>query len=335
MAFAEGNNNVIDKEDIFSKVTELDLLHYYFDVDELPCVIHSPLRRDNHPSFGFYIYSNNRVGYRDLSKGDRGSLMDLLMEYWGLSFSDTLYKIYKDLDNMPTNKVVVNSSGMMFGHNDRTRQHNINLGVQLRKMEKHDYEYWNNYGITKEFLIKCKVFAINRIFIHTPKHDFNFLADKYAYTYVEKKEGKFTYKIYQPYSKTNKWLNNHDSSVWDLWEELPDKGDKLIITSSRKDAMCIWCNTGIPCTSLQAESYLPKKHVVQQLKDRFKEVYVLYDNDFQAEENHGRILGKNIANTFGLKQIEIPTEYKSKDASDLYLNLKGKNFRSIITKLLY
>ena len=335
MAFSNGKKNVIDKEEVFNKVNELDLLQYYLNITELLCVIHSPLREDKNPSFGLYIYSNNRVGYRDLSKGDRGSLIDLLQQLWGLNFSDTLDRIYNDLDNIVPNSVEIHNKGMKFGHSDRSRPSNIKLGVQLRKMQEHDYEYWSNYGITKEFLKKCKIFAIKRVFIYTPKAEFNFIADKYAYVYVENKDDNISYKIYQPFSKTNKWLNNHDSSVWDLWEILPDTGENLIITSSRKDAMCIWCNTDIPCTSLQAESYFPKEQVVQELKDRFKNVYVLYDNDFNAEENHGRLLGRKIADTFDLKQIEIPTKYKSKDASDLYLNLKGNNFRSIITNLLY
>ena len=119
-------------------------------------------------------------------------------------------------------------------------------------------------------------------------------------------------------------MNKHDGSVWDLWTKLPDKGDNLIITSSRKDALCIWANTGIPSLSLQAESYLPKQHVVQQLKDRFKNVYVLYDNDFDSSENHGRELGNLMAKEFDLIQIEIPDEYKSKDTSDLYKKLWKK-----------
>ena len=68
MAFSNGKKNVIDKEELFNKVNELDLLQYYLNITELPCVIHSPLREDKNPSFGLYIYSNNRVGYRDLSK---------------------------------------------------------------------------------------------------------------------------------------------------------------------------------------------------------------------------------------------------------------------------
>ncbi|MBQ1960440.1 MAG: hypothetical protein II349_02840, partial [Akkermansia sp.] len=56
--------------------------------------------------------------------------------------------------------------------------------------------------------------------------------------------------------------------------------------------LCIWSNTSIPAISLQGEGYIPKEHVVQQLKDRFEIVYVLYDNDFNSDINNGRIFGE-------------------------------------------
>ena len=84
---------------------------------------------------------------------------------------------------------------------------------------------------------------------------------------------------------------------------------------------------------LQAESYIPKKHVVQQLKDRFKKIFVLYDNDFNKEENYGRELGKEIAQEFDLIQIEIPDKYKSKDPSDLFKNCNKKTLIEVIDNL--
>ena len=137
--------------------------------------------------------------------------------------------------------------------------------------------------------------------------------EKYAYAYIEFKDGVPTYKIYQPFSENYKWLNNHDRSVWDLWSKLPETGENIIITSSRKDALTIWANTGIPSTSGQAESVTFKGNVMDQIKSRFKNVFVLYDNDFDKPENYGRIYGKELAIKHNLIQIEIPEYYESKD----------------------
>ena len=145
-------------------------------------------------------------------------------------------------------------------------------------------------------------------------------ADKYAYAYIERKDGIVSIKIYQPFSDTMKWISKHDSSVWDLWTKLPESGERLIITSSRKDALCLWAN------------------VVNQLKQRFKNIYVLYDNDFKAvekgEENHGRVFGKHLSDMFGLIQIEIPEFYRSKDPSDLFRDWGKEVFRTVMQSLI-
>ena len=99
--------------------------------------------------------------------------------------------------------------------------------------------------------------------------------------------------------------------------------------------MCIWENTRIPACGLQAESYLPKEHVVEELKNRFKRIYVLYDNDFTQEVNRGHEYGKLFAETFGLTQIELPIRLGSKDSSDLCKSRGREVLRETIFKLIY
>ena len=71
----------------------------------------------------------------------------------------------------------------------------------------------------------------------------------------------------------------------------------------------------------------------EKLKNRFKRVFVLYDNDFQSEENHGRIYGETLAEKFGLLRIEIPEQWKSKDPSDLVKNHGREVLREVIYSL--
>ena len=46
MAFGVPKNSV-SLEDIMNRVTEIDILSFYFNIKEIPCVIHSPFREDN------------------------------------------------------------------------------------------------------------------------------------------------------------------------------------------------------------------------------------------------------------------------------------------------
>jgi len=316
-------NPTVNLQYILSQVAEIDILNYYIGVDGLPTVINSPLREDSRPSFGLILLDNQAVRYHDFSTGDKGGLFNLLQALWGVTFSEVILRIYEDLPNI-INKTSGISKGSYFVHNRSiSYQDGTKLKVAIRKWKDYDIKYWNSYGISLPWLEFGKIFPISHIFIEKGKEQFAVSAEKHAYVYVEKKDKQFSIKIYQPFSDFFKWRSQHDSSVWDLWRQLPAKGEKLIITSSRKDALTIWENTLIPACSLQAESTYPKVQVINQLKRRFKKIYILYDNDFNKKENWGRIFGRKLASEFGLIQIEIPERLQSKDSSDLFKN-QGK-----------
>jgi hypothetical protein len=213
-------------------------------------------------------------------------------------------------------------------------RNNTTLQVKVRPWRKYDLEYWESYGISLPWLKFGQVYPISFIIINKNGTKSVVPAEKYAYAYLESKDGIITFKIYQPFSKDYKWINKHDSSVWDLWIQLPKEGENLIITSSRKDALCIWENTGIPTCSLQGEGYIPKKKVIDILKKRFKNVFILYDNDFASDKNHGEIFGSHLANEFGLTQLKLPLAYASKDTSDLCKNHGRKIVNKVILNLI-
>ena len=310
-----GNIPSVSLNDILDIITEDDILYHYFGISKLPCLINSPLRKDEKPSFSIFKSNNLRIRFKDFASGDEGGIIDMLMLYWNVTFKVCLSRIYKDLPSMGI-------SGLRSKVHYRKSSYNGHsiITCTVRNWRKHDLEYWGSYGISLKWLKFGEVYPISSIIINKNNNQFTIPAEKYAYVYVERKDNIISLKIYQPLSTSHKWSNSNNSSVWNLWRQLPANGDKLIITSSRKDALCLWENTGIPATSLQGEGYLPKSHVVKQLTDRFENIYVLYDNDFNCDTNHGREFGKKLADTYGFKQIEIPLEYKSKDPSDLYHN---------------
>lgn len=317
---ASGSSTVESLSDILARVTEVELLYYYLGISKLPTLVNSPLRPDTKPSFGFTSPDGLKVFYRDFATGESGGLFNLFMELWKLPFKEVLIKVAQDLPNIIGATKSVHS--LEYDKIRKSYSHHSDsvLKFKVREWRDFDLEYWETYGISKSWLIFGNIHPISHIFVYKDGTEHIFPADKYAYVYIESKDGIPTFKIYQPFSEICKWRSQHDHSVWDLWAQLPTTGDTLIITSSRKDALCVWENTLIPSCSLQAESYLPKEHVVETLKKRFANVYILYDNDFDKIKNYGRIYGQKIAEAFGLKQIEIPEKWYSKDPSDLVKN---------------
>lgn len=314
-----GSSKVSDSGVILDVVSEFDLLRHYFSINTLPCSIPAPYRDDHKPSVSL-TFRSNRIRFKDFGgTGDSGDLFDLLGKVWGTGYQETLDRVYKELPLITKqNKVEFRE----IEHTETPLQPSepSDLQCRVREWRKYDFEYWESYGIVRDALEYFNVHPVSTIIITKNGTTYKIPADKYAYVYVEFKDGIATLKLYQPFNDVFKWMSKHSASVWDLWAQLPETGDSVVITSSRKDAMCIWCNTLVPATSLQGEGYMPKNCVVEQLKKRFKNVYVLFDNDFDKEMNYGRMYGKKFSETYGIKQVEIPTLYKSKDPSDLYKN---------------
>ena len=328
MAFRRCNRSV-GLDVLLGKTSEFDIMRFYLNIDVLPALINSPLRQDRNASVSIFSPDGVKVFYKDFGTGEHGSIFDLLGRMWNRTFSETITKIWDDIDKVKHNRINLNRTRRGVIHKS-----NSILEVRTRQWFDYDMEYWNSYGISREWLEFGDVYPISHILITRDNITKVIPDEKLAYVYVERKDGKVSLKVYQPKSQRLKWLSKHDSSVWDLWSRLPDRGDTLFITSSRKDALCLWENTGIPSVSLQGEGYVPKEKVINQLKQRFGRVIIFFDNDYDKDENHGHIYASRLSGMFDLDMVEIPSEYKSKDPSDLFKNHGAKTFRRVIKELV-
>ena len=328
MAFRRCNRSV-GLDVLLGKTSEFDIMRFYLNIDVLPALINSPLRQDRNASVSIFSPDGVKVFYKDFGTGEHGSIFDLLGRMWNRTFSETITKIWDDIDKVKHNRINLNRTRRGVIHKS-----NSILEVRTRQWFDYDMEYWNSYGISREWLEFGDVYPISHILITRDNITKVIPAEKLAYVYVERKDGKVSLKVYQPKSQRLKWLSKHDSSVWDLWSRLPDRGDTLFITSSRKDSLCLWENTGIPSVSLQGEGYVPKEKVINQLKQRFGRVIIFFDNDYDKDENHGHIYASRLSGMFDLDMVEIPSEYKSKDPSDLFKNHGAKTFRRVIKELV-
>lgn len=319
-------------QNILGNIKDIDLLYKYFNIKDVPICIPSPLRVDKKPSFVFYSKDGFKIKWKDLAKGDCGGIIDLLMLVYQSSFNEIILKIQKDFDNVkPLKDYKIELSNEQLEHNISIKTNN--LQVKIREWKAWDLEYWKSQGIDK--LLKISdIYPISHFFVNKDGKRYNITADKYAYCYVEFYNNKTYLKVYQPFNKDHKWINRMGGDIWNLYNKLPQYGNNLIITSSRKDSLTIWENTGIYSISPQAESIIPKKEFILSLKQRFKNIYVLYDNDYNAESNWGRELGKKICEMFDLIQIEIPDYLQSKDSANLYENKGKKVFKSVILNLI-
>lgn len=308
-------------------MSDREIIKRYLSIDSYPCSLSSPIRDDDRrPSFSMQE-RDGVIVWKDFGTGESGTAVGLMARLWNVDYSDALLKIKMDTESaIPRASLIRRYKGKIH------LTSNSSIRVRIREWKPWDEEFWNSFGISRKFASWCNVYPISHAFFtritEDEKHTVTVPMDKYAYAYFEWKDGKQSVKLYQPYSQTMKWLSKHDASVWDLWKQAfmwadRKSNDAVIITSSRKDAMCLWENLNVPAMSLQGEGYLPKPQVMKQVLEKFKNVYLWYDNDFSHEnDNPGQDNARKLILLYPeLKNICIPSELQCKDPSDLVKNL--------------
>ena len=315
------------KKMITDRMRESDVLGYYLGISEIPCLIVSPFRNDTKPSLNFYIPNNGNglINYIDFGSGERGSMISFFMKLWNLDYNDTVDKIVREV-------VVgthINEKGNRVNHKVTVHTGGVELKCKAREWRDYDIEYWSTYGISIEWLKWAEVYPISHKFIVKDDNEMVFRADKYAYVFVERKEGRITMKFYQPFNTSGyKWQNSHDKSVLGLWSKLPETGKAVCICSSVKDALCLMSNLYIPCICLQGEGYPMSNTAVKELKRRFTDVYLCLDND-----DAGRIDSIKLSEEHNFINVIIPQFKEGKDISD-YMKAYGReSFKTFFKKL--
>ena len=325
---SHGRENSITLAEIESKISEGELLQYYLGIKEVPCVIKSPLREDKRASFGIYSLDGIHIYYTDFSTKDTGSTYQLLSKMWGSTFSQTLEKIYHEL--VKHDKTInVNAIQKPKINVYSSLEDNTNLEVKIRDWKDYDIDYWKSYGVPLEWLEWAEVYPISFKIVIKNDRRYVFPAEKYAYAFVEHKENNVTLKIYQPFSTTHKWANKHDRSVVSLWTKIPQTGDKVVICSSLKDALCLSANTKIPALAIQGEGYGMSDTAIAELRKRFSKQYIILDND-----KAGLSDAVKLAERTGFTNLVIPSFEGGKDLSD-YFKLFGKSHFVELIKNLF
>jgi hypothetical protein len=357
------NGYAITKESVEKALTkvggELAIYSFYIKDDITQKAIISPLRNDDTiPSFSiFYGSRANKYMYKDHATGDSGDWLKFVQTLFSyLKYDEVLEQVVRDLNLVDLKKYLTNPINISQEEENKMNEKLIEkarkkldatldntLLIRIKKrsqLTKTDIDYWQSrYYITKEWLDYYRIYSASHVFINNGVSNFaiDIPENNPAYGYQETKDGKLTYKIYRPLhpNPRYKWMNNANKSVWQGWIQLPEKGDMVIIASSLKDAVSIRALSGIPATALSAESTMPKKSVVEILKDRFNKVYLFYDNDWEKKKNWGQLFASKLQQQFPwMINIKLKKKDVYKDFSDyIHHNRKEKAYQKLTTLL--
>jgi 5S rRNA maturation endonuclease (ribonuclease M5) len=304
MITSRPSNDILHTDVILNKISEYDIFKYYCpNFMELNRKFCSDLRKDNKPSVSVVNYNGNLL-YKDFGHPNHTfNCFGYVQKKFNLNFTNSLIRISNDfgLGLASSNGIVQSKTPILYNKVIENKKVTI-IKKKRRKWKMKDAKFWTKYGINREILSIFAVEPIDYYWINENRFSCKTI------TYTFRFDNKF--KIYAPYEQDLKWFSNTSKEIIQGYDQLPEKGRRLFITSSLKDIMCLYAMElcGI---AFQSEMQMPSRSQMQMLQTRFDRIIIFYDND-----TPGQTMANKICQTYQLENVFIPSNWNAKDISD-------------------
>lgn len=318
------NTKKYDAEDLLSRISDEQIFNHFGNLNIKPNVAYNCcFHEDRTPSMYFKRLSDGKLHYTCFGCGAKGDAINFVQELYKITFKESI-KLIVDTIEGNENGYIKPTKPTEF----KVEPRETVIIPYFRNYIEVDRDYWTQFYITLKTLKKYEVFPCSKVFI-LGKNDLeiNHIPNNPIYAY---KMDKDKYKIYRPYmtSKKGKFFSNVDNTYIQGMTQLPEKGDKLFITSSLKDVMVL-SELGYDAIAPQSENAELSEKLIDFLYASFKEIYLLYDSD-----EAGYKFGNKLAEQFGFKPLYIPESYETKDISDFIKKYGPEKARELILNLL-
>lgn len=314
----------MSKDSILSKVSEYQIFkEFCVNFEDPEKRFKSDLREDKNPTVSIALI-NGRLRYKDFGYPDHSFDCFSYVGYkYNLNFRETLHHI-DSVFGLGLSTGIRTERSIPKMETPKIREKvKSNIKVRIRPWNVDDAVYWKQFNISKKLLSIFDVQPITHYWINEQRFSCNSISYRYRFD--------CGYKIYRPLERDFKWSSNVGMECLQGYRQLPEHGKTLVLTSSLKDIMCL-AVLEYPSIALQSEMLMPSEGTIQEMQERFEEVIVLYDNDFEKPSNPGQTMAKKICSTYGLDNIVIPSHYCSKDISDLIKDHGLETAKDVITR---
>jgi hypothetical protein len=300
----------ITKEFLLSKNSEETYMAYYLGVPVKKGLFRSPLRSDNHNTCSFFRGRSGNLYFKDFATGQCLTFEGVVMEKYHCTYPNALKIIAKDFGYIQSSEVKkqeIKIQPKFEGEKETFIQ------VEIKDFSESELKWWNSFGVTKQTLDKYKVYSIKTVFLNG-----NIYAQStqhspiYGY-YFGKKENIEQWRIYMPKRKEFRFIGNVSTKTIQGYKQLPDNGKLLVITKSMKDTMLL-SSLGIPAVAPNSETQFVSEKLLDEFRERFKNIVLLYDSDLTGV----RFMNKIRKQYRDLIVCMIPRKYEAKDISDFY-----------------
>lgn len=332
----------LNVSNILHKVGEIDIFKMYCSpFKEVGRKFSSELRDDPNPS-AIISEFNGKLWYKDFGETEKAAdCFSYIMRKYSITFIEALGMINSDFklglqEYVKYNKLPYNKEKIKTQFTNLEKCVGLTQGKQVkiitpiyRNWLNSDVKYWkNNYYIDiarlKRFGVRpIKAFLLNDKYIKTDPTTYIFQ--------VTSEDGVVYYKIYSPLNKFNKWLSNCTKNQYLGFDYLPWIGDIVVITKSLKDIMVLSL-FDIPAIAPQSESQVISYYIYTNLKRRFKNIFILYDNDVSGRKGTSLTLERYS----DIIPIFIPnyTDKITKDISDFIFEYRYNETYKLINRII-
>ncbi len=315
----------ITKELILSRFSEEQLMEYYLHIPVKKGLFRSPLRRDRQPTCSFYRNKSGTLIFKDFATGQHLNIFDVVQTIFRCNYFDSLRIIANDFGIVRDNALHKNPGKINLNPIKIKDKEISKIQIEVQEFTDSELKWWGKYGISKDILNRfnvysCKyIFLNDQLFAESQQH-----CPIFGY-YGKKYQGLELWRCYFPKRTSFRFITNWPSKKIQGYDQLPKKGKLLVITKSMKDSMCLYSCGITACAPNSENLFIPDK-VLEDLKNRFENIVVLYDNDRPGLYNMAKIRKEHPELTY----VFIPKRYGSKDISDFYKDHGRKETLNLI-----
>lgn len=315
----------ITKKLILSRFSEEQLMEYYLHIPVKKGLFRSPLRRDKQPTCSFYRNKSGTLIFKDFATGQHLNVFDVVQSIFRCDYFESLRIIANDFGIVRDNTLHKNPGKINLNPVKIKDKEISKIQIEVQEFTDSELKWWGKYGISKDILKRfdvysCKhVFLNDQLFAESQQH-----CPIFGY-YGKKYQGLELWRCYFPKRTSFRFITNWPSKKIQGYDQLPKKGKLLVITKSMKDSMCLYSCGITACAPNSENLFIPDK-VLEDLKNRFENIVVLYDNDRPGLYNMAKIRKEHPELTY----VFIPKKYGSKDISDFYKDHGRKETLNLI-----
>lgn len=315
----------ITKELILSRFSEEQLMEYYLHIPVKKGLFRSPLRRDKQPTCSFYRNKSGTLIFKDFATGQHLNVFDVVQSIFKCDYFESLRIIANDFGIVRDNALHKNPGKINLNSIKIKDKEISKIQIEMQEFTDSELKWWGRYGISKDILKRFNVYSCKHVFLN----DQLFAKSQqhcpiFGY-YGKKYQGLELWRCYFPKRTSFRFITNWPSKKIQGYDQLPKKGKLLVITKSMKDSMCLYSCGITACAPNSENLFIPDK-VLEDLKNRFENIVVLYDNDRPGLYNMAKIRKEHPELTY----IFIPKKYGSKDISDFYKDHGRKETLNLI-----